>query len=183
MNAPASMKILIASALLLTATAWAEEVPTERGVTLLLKIVTYDTHFDAAATAPFLVLVPFDQDKARAEAAALELVPLSKTKIKGRPLAFQVVSAEQLEVASVGASAILAMPGLGAPLLTEITRVGQQARLYTLGLSEVAAKKHVALGVLASESGKPEIIINVVQTRAIGAEFPPAILKVAKLIQ
>lgn len=174
------MKTLVATLLLLAAPALADEVPTERGVTLLLKIITYDSHFDSASTAPFVVLVPFDADKAKAEAAVNELGALAKTTIKGRPLAFKVVSADQLES---DAAAILALPGIGTPLLTEIARVGQKQHRYTLALSEAAVQKYTALGVTVGASGKPEILLNVPNVKAIGAEFPPAILKVAKLIQ
>lgn len=171
--------------LLLALPASADEVPLQLGVTVLLKVLTYEASFDTRGSGDFLVLVPFSGDKrAPADAAVEALAPLAHSKLRTRTLTFMVVKANELQATVMARkpAAILLLPDADDILLAETRRLGREARVYTLGLGEQAVQTSVTLGVTVKDS-KPQVIINVPQARAEGCEFPQSILKLAKLVR
>jgi hypothetical protein len=58
----------------------------------------------------------------------------------------------------------------------------REKRRYTFGLSEAAARDGALLAVTPHE-GKLLPVLNVATARAIGAEFPASVLKLARVVQ
>lgn len=176
------------AALLASPGAWAEE-PTDPKVAMpiLLKVLTYDTNFDARGAGPFVVLVASEPAQSSAREQLLGVLKsLSVSSIKNRPLKF--VSTEfkdeaslQSEVEKNKAAAVLAVPGLATQAVKAISEVAQDNQIYTLTL-EAAAVQQLAVGV-GSSSGKPQILINEKAARGVGAKFENSVLKLAKVIQ
>jgi len=171
--------------MLLSAAAPADEVPLSVGATVLLKVLTYDASFDGRGSGDFVVLVPHAPDrKAEADVAMEALAPLTKSKLKARALSFVPVRAAELAgaIETKRASAILLLRGSSSDLIAEAARLGKSARVYTLGASEDSVQNGVALGVTVKDS-KPQVLINVAQSRAEGMDFPQSILKLARVVK
>jgi hypothetical protein len=166
-------------------TASGEEMPVEQGVTLLLKVLTYEAGFEAKGSGEFVVLVPYGAEgRGRADAAVEALAPVAKAKVKTRALSFVPVKSTEISATHSGrkVSAVLLLPGSDASVVNETGRLGRDSHIYTLGLDEDSVRSGAALGVTAKE-GKPQVLLNVAQAKAEGSEFPQSILKVAKLIR
>ena len=159
-------------------------MPLELGTTVLLKVVTYDTTFDARSPGEFVVLIPYADDGSRALAAVEQLANVARSRIRARPLSFHAVKSTELsaEAKARKASAILALEGTPDSVLAEIARAGKELRAYTLGLGEDAVKASVAIGVTMHD-GKPQITVNIERARSTGVELPQSILKVARLLR
>src|SRR5438067_9671367 len=112
--------------LAVSSTAWAQDVPLELGATLLLKVVTYDASFEGRGSGDFVVLVPYSDDRARAEAAVQQLASVARSRIRSRTLSFFAVKGADLgaELHAKKASAILALEGTPEALLVDIARLG-----------------------------------------------------------
>lgn len=172
------MRALALVVLLATSASAQERVPDGLGLLVMLKVLTYDTGFDARGDGEFVVLVPYASGH-EAEANALAKVgnALDVKSIKERALRFVVVPAA--ESSKQTASAVLLhanFPGeVARPLLT----MGRTKRWYTLVLDETLLVDGAVLGVGLSE-GKPQPLINVTTARTVGAEFASAVLKRAR---
>src|SRR5438105_11629627 len=102
---------------LFATSASAEEMPVEQGVTLLLKLLTYEAGFEARGAGEFVVLVPYGPEgKGRADAAVEALAPVAKARVRSRPLSFVAVKSAELASTHAGrkVSAILLLPGADA---------------------------------------------------------------------
>jgi hypothetical protein len=154
------------------------EAPLKLGALVLLKLVTYDAAFDARGAQEFVLAVPYSKGReAEANAVVKELEGLETRRIKQRPLVFRAVPLERAEGEALLVSAALS-PGDVAPLLLK----ARERRQYTFGLSEAVARDGALLAVTPKD-GKLQPVLNVSTARAIGAEFPPSVLKLALVVQ
>lgn len=156
-------------------------------VLLLLKVLTYDKTFAARGDGDFVVLLAAEPgQKSDREALLAEIERSGPQTILSRPLRFVRAEADgrALEdaIRATRASALLVLPGISRDKAAELAGVGTRLRVYTLGLDEAVVAAGVALGV-AIEDGRPQILINHPATEAIGAEFEPALLQRARVIQ
>ncbi|PZR10533.1 MAG: hypothetical protein DI536_20035 [Archangium gephyra] len=168
----------LAVTLLATASAAQERVPDSLGLLVMLKVLTYDSGFDARGSGDFVVLIPYAPGR-EVDAAALAKLgsALEVKSIKERPLRFVVVPAA--ESSKQSASAVLLhsnFPGeVARPLLT----MGRTRRWYTLVLDETLMLEGAVLGVGLAD-GKPQPLLNVTASKSVGAEFTSAVLKRAR---
>lgn len=174
-----------AAALLLAAVAAhaADRVPPELGFVVLLKVLTYDAGFDRRGSGDFVVLVPY-ASRASADKLLKEVEYISASRVKTRTLSLVAVevSALKAEVAARQAAAVLVPDDAPPAVVEEAVRVCDAARIYGLSLSEAGVQAGLALGV-APKDGRPQVLLNLAKVRAIGAEFPPNILRVARVVQ
>jgi hypothetical protein len=154
-------------------------------LTLMLKVITYDNAFARTGEGAFVVLVPYagaDREQADEVVAAAET--LAQKMILHRSLKFVPVKADELS-AKVGeqhASAVLMPSGAPASLTQRVVSVAAAQHIYSLAMDPERVDDGIALGV-ATNNGKPQLIINITSARAEGCEFQPSVLKVAKTVQ
>lgn len=157
----------------------AQEVPAPLALMVLLKVLTYDAHFAERGAGDFVVLVPFGVgDESRASDLVERAKGLELKSINERPLKFTVVPAEALG-GGKGASAVLLHAGFPEDAARSVLAAATKARLYSLALDEPLVKQGAMLSV-ASNAGRPQVVLNVTTARAIGAELGPSVLKVAR---
>jgi hypothetical protein len=170
-----------AVALALVAAVAYAQVPSQLALMVMLKVITYDTGFAGHGGGEFVIAVPYAKGE---EASANEAVATSEAidlkSINDRPLKFVTVPAAELS--SNKASAVLLHAGMSAGTAREVLAHAAKAKLYSLAFDEQLVKDGAMLGV-ASNGGKPQVLINVVTARAAGVEFGPSVLKVARTFQ
>ncbi|MBI3184243.1 MAG: DUF4154 domain-containing protein [Myxococcales bacterium] len=174
---------------LLSLPAFGQDAPDPKiAMPILLKVLTYDVNFEARGRGEFVVLVASENgQQAEREKLLGVLTGLSVATIKNRPLKF--VGTEfrdegslQSEIDRHKASAVLAVPGLSEKALNAVSEVSQDNQIYTLSLDRSMVEKALAVGVTQA-GGRPQILINEKASRAVGAKFESAVLKLAKVIQ
>lgn len=188
---PAGLAFLGAALGVLPAALAQEETPaareTRETMGILLRVLTYDLNFESRGRGDFVVLLASEAGQ-RAERQKLlsALASFSTPSIKNRPLKF--VGAEfkdepslQAEIDRHRASALLAVPGLSSQGLAQLSEVSQDNQLYTLSFERSTVEKSLAVGVTHFQ-GKPQILINKKASRAVGAKFEAAVLRLAKVI-
>ncbi len=154
-------------------------------VPAVLRVLPYDTNFEARGNGPFVVLV-VSADAVTAQAAsAIKDAPAPE--LKKRPVKFVTTTysgevALQTAIDSTKASALLAAPGLSPPVIKAMWEVAQDNQLYALALDEPTVESMFPLGV-KMEDGKPKIIINEKSSKAVGARFETVVLKLARVIR
>lgn len=168
------------------APAHADEVPPQIGLLVMLKVLTYDSGFEArVGDRDFIVLVPYwpnQTDTARTSAAAGMELPIKA--MVGRPLRFEPVPAADLENQLVARNAAAVLVLAGTPLELAKQQAGAAARhqRYAITLDADLVKAGIPIGV-ALNNGKAQPILNVAAARAIKAEFSAAVMRVARIQQ
>ncbi len=176
------MRAAVAALALLTASsARAERVPDSLGVLVMLKVLTYDAGFDARGGGEFVVLVPWAPGhEDDAQALAKTAAGLDVKSIKERPLRFVVVPAG--DCGKQSASAVLLHAGFPGEAARPVMNLARGRRWYALSLDEALMPDGAVLGVGLAD-GKPQLLLNVTASRAVGAEFAAAVLKRARTFQ
>ncbi len=173
------MRAVAAALVLYAGAARAQEVPPQLALMVMLKVLTYDGHFAERGGGDFVVLVPYAKG---GEGRAAELVEkaqgLELKSINERPLKFLAVAASELG-GGTRASAVLLHAGFPPDAAQEVLAIATKARLYSLALDEALVKQGAMLSV-ASNAGKPQVVLNVTTARVVGAEMGPSVLKVAR---
>lgn len=175
-------------ALLLSTFAFGADAPSldyKAAVPAVLRVLPYDTNFEARGNGPFVVLV-VSANPATAQAAAT-IKDTSVSELKKRPVKFVTTTysgeaALQTAIDSTRASALLAPPGLDGATLKAMWEVAQDNQLYALALDAPTVESMFPLGV-TMEEGKPRIIINEKSSKAVGARFETVVLKLARVIR
>jgi hypothetical protein len=166
--------------------AWGQgEVPTPLGMLVMLKVVTYDTHFAEHGQGDFVVLVPFEPAQADDAHALVQAgAGLETRRINDRALVFEAVPADELapRLKSRAASAVLLPHALSGPGLERVLAVARAGRVYALSLVEAQVQAGATLGV-GLANGRPQPLLNVAAAKAVGAEFPPSVLRLARAVQ
>ncbi|MBK7859041.1 MAG: hypothetical protein IPJ65_10570 [Archangiaceae bacterium] len=172
---------LVAAVALVGARVHAQEVPHQLALMVMLKVLTYDGNFALRGGADFVVLVPYAKgEAARAEETVTKAEAVDLHSINYRALKYVPVLVSEL--GSVKGSAVLLHPGASAEMAKEALAFAAKAKLYSLAFDEGWVKEGAVLGV-AGNAGKPQVLINVTAARGIGADFKPAVLKVARTFQ
>jgi hypothetical protein len=171
----------LSSCLLVAGAAAAEEVPDELALKLMLRVLTYDANFDRRGTGDFVVQVAFEKGHEARAARLVELAArLGLTTIARRPLKLVAAPLEGLDVSKSGA--VLVAPGTSAAVAHDVVKAATGGKLYTMAFDEAVVKDGAMIGV-ASNDGRPQVLLNVVTARAIGADLNSAVLKVARTFQ
>lgn len=159
------------------------EVPPQLGVVVMLKVLTYDASFTSRGTGDFVVCVPTSELVPGLAARLAELEPVGATLISGRKVRLRQVPADQVAgLAGLHASAVLFLPGLEPQLVDQWAAAATQLKLYTVSLEPSDAQQKVLLSVEAVE-GKPRPVVNFRVATAVGAQFPPSVLRLARVVQ
>jgi hypothetical protein len=157
-------------------------------IPILLKVLTYDETFDSRGSGPFTVAVASEpgQEAARAELTD-ELKTLTVTSIKNRPLKFVPIEFKDekslsSELTRSSADAILAVPGLSSSGVKTLSMVAEKAKRYSLALDASMVEQALSVGV-TTDGGKPQIVINDRASKAVGAKFDVAVLRLARVVK
>lgn len=172
--------LALALAVTLPCAAVADEaVPEPLALMVMLKVLTYDTNFASRGAGDFVVLVPFAKGaEARATAAVAKAEAINLHSINDRALRFVPIALADLP--GTKASAVLLHAGFAPETAREVVVASSRARLYTLAFDEPLVKDGGAMLGVASNAGKPQVVINTVTARSVGADFAGAVLKVAR---
>lgn len=173
---------VVALLLLVALRAFAEpptEVPPRLAMLVMLKVLTYDSGFEARGQGDFVVAIPFSKGaEGAAEAVRVSLADLDIKTIKQRTLVFRPTAWGS----KAAADAVLVSSALTADDLRAAVQVSRAAKQYSLAFDERLVAEGVLLGV-ASVNGKPQPVLNVSTARALGAEFSPSVLKLVRVVQ
>jgi len=174
------VRALVASMALVATLAHAQpaEVPPKLGLLVLLKVLTYDSGFDARGQGDFVVLVPFSKgNEARAQSLVDELGTIEVKTIKQRRLVVRSVPAgERLD-----GQAVLFTSALGHEQHKPVLDSAKSAKLYSLSFGDEEVREGALLGVV-QVGGKLQPVINVATAKVLGAEFAASVLKVARTV-
>jgi hypothetical protein len=159
-------------------------MPTALALTLMLKVITYDTAFTRTGEGTFVVLVPWAGDSARAEEVVAVAGTLSQKVILHRSLRFVAVKSSELsaKISELHPSALLAPQGTPVSVARDIARAAADAKIYSLALDVERVQDGIALGV-GTDNDKPQLNINMSAARAEGCDFQPSVLKIAHTVQ
>ena len=109
---------------------------------------------------------------------------VANAKVKTRVLKLHLVDvAARADTAkALKPAAILVMPDSPAPVLAAAIKVAKAEQLYTLAFGEAPVQGGAFLGV-APHDGKPQVLLNATTAKAIGAELPNNVLRIARVFQ
>ena len=176
-----AVRALAVAVAVVSASAQAQEVPGHLALMVMLKVLTYDTNFASRGSGDFVVLVPFAKgDAGRAADTVEKAEGVDLHSINDRALKFVAVPVSEL--GATKGSAVLLHAGMAAEVAKDIVGQATRARLYSLAFDEALVKEGSMLGV-ASNGGKPQVLINVTTARSAGVDFAPAVLRVARTFQ
>lgn len=184
--------IAVTAALLMAGSvAHAQDAATELdpkiALPVLLKVITYDRNFAARGGGEFVILVASEDGKT----PPIDLVAIAKTmklvSVQERPLRFVATSFKDqpsldAAIQATHAAAIMAAPGTSPAGFKDISEVAQDNQIYTMTMDPSAVQKDFAIGV-GNKDGRPQIVINLAMSKAIGAVFESSVLKLARVIQ
>lgn len=161
------------------------EVPAPLGMLVMLKVVTYDSHFGDHGQGDFVVLVPHEAAQADDARALVQAGGALETRrINDRTLVFEAVAVDDLaaRLKARSASAVLLPRGLAGPALERALAAARAGHAYSLCLSESQVAAGAMLGV-GLANGRPQPLLNVAAAKAAGVEFPASVLRLARVVQ
>lgn len=180
--------LALVSGLIVAGPARADEsVPAELALKVMLRVLAYDAAFSNHGTGDFTVVVPWKPGAEKARDAAMAAAGgLAEKSIKGRPLKFVALefsSAASLADAAnkAGATAFLAPAGLVAEDYGAIANATRRMKAYGLSLVPAGVDAGVMLGV-ANNGGRPQILLHREASQEVGASWPPAVLRLARVL-
>jgi hypothetical protein len=179
--------LLILFLLPLPSVAQPMSLPAESQVPLLLKVLTYDRHFETRAGQEVVVGIVFVPGDAESQAAAND-VGETFFKFKGKtvkklPVTYVMVeykSAAEVEklIKAKGVNVLYITPG-NAKNLEQLVRISQANGVTTATGVPEYVKKGVAIGVGQRPDKKPQIHINLSSSKSEGSEFDASLLQIA----
>ncbi len=180
----------VAAVVLLAAQlARAEEIPVEKRVLILLRVLAYDHQLARRAGDSVPVAVVYRAGDAASEAAATEMVTAlgaaaAKVNVAERPV--RVASLPfgdglDRDLARARAVAVYVCPGLEK----ETARIAAAtAKGQALSFSHDEAGVHAGLSVgIVRRGDRAAIVVNLVAARAEGAELSAALLRLAEVVK
>jgi hypothetical protein len=159
-------------------------------VPLILKILTYDRHFESKAgreVAIGIVYSPEDQGSVQSANQVFEtLYRFSDKTVKRLPIKYHLLeytSPEKLERSIVdrSISVLYVAPG-NLKNLEGITRISQARGVTTSTGVPDYVRRGVAVGIGVADE-RPQILINLNSARAEGSEFDASLLRIATVIK
>ena len=180
------------AALLCAPAAAAEAMPFSADVqiTLLLKILTYDRSFTAKAKSGVtigVVYVPSDPQSVKAKDEIVKtLQAVSDLRIKNVPIKFQPIeyrNPASLETAArSGVNVFYIAPG-NAEILDQVLKVSHRSGITTATGVPEYVQRGVAIGIGIKADKKPDILINLPNSRSEGSEFDASLLRIATVVK
>jgi hypothetical protein len=159
-------------------------------VPLLLKILTYDRHFESKASRELAIGIVYSpEDPASLPAADQIFTTLYKFRdktVKAKPIRYYLLeytSPEKLErsIADRGISVLYVAPGNG-PNLEALLKVSQARGVTTTTGVPEYVRRGVSVGIGLADD-RPQILINQTSARAEGSEFDASLLRIATVLK
>jgi len=159
-------------------------------VPLILKILTYDRHFDSKAgreVAIGIVYAPEDPASVNAANQIFEtLYRFSDKTVKRLPIKYHLLEyggPERLErsILDRNISVLYVAPG-NAKNLEAVTKVSQARGVTTATGVPDYVRRGVAVGIGMADD-RPQILINLNSARAEGSEFDASLLRIATVVK
>lgn len=163
------------------------DLDVKSAISPLLKVLAYDTSFDARGVGDFTVLIIAPPSLTRERDRLLEQLRDVSIKVKARPVKF--VAAEyksdhelQGEIDRTRACALLPVPETPMETVKAIWEVAQDNQMYALSLTAKMVEQLLPVGVTV-EGDRPQILINEKASAAVGARFETSVLRLARIIK
>ncbi len=156
-------------------------------VPLILKVLTYDRHFESKAGRELIIGVvyePGDPDSLKSASTIIAtLLRFSGKTVKRLPIRYQLVAMDQMArlVPSMGISVLYVAPG-NARNLAALTRFSQANHVTTVTGVPGYVTQGVAVGIDVAQE-RPQILINLSSSKAEGSEFDASLLRIASVIK
>ncbi len=185
-NAARALALLLALRPGLAAAAEAMPLKPDLQIPLILKILTYDRHFESKAGAQVVVGIVYAPTDPSSVAAANEvgdvLFRFQDKTVKRLPIRYRLVeysTPEALErtIERWRISVIWVAPG-SAKNLAGITAVSQRKGVTTTTGVPDYVRRGVSVG-LGLGDDRPQILINLASARSEGSEFDASLLRIA----
>ena len=163
--------------------------PLELQVPLILKVLTYDHHFEEKASAELVIGIVFDPTQPASVAAQREMADIlaraadktiKKVPIRHLALEYGAMADFEAAVRSKGVNVLYLTPDLRN--VEELIRFSQANRLTTTTGVRSYVEKGVAVGVGVRQD-KPEILINLPGSRSGGSDFDASLLRIATVLK
>jgi len=154
---------------------------------LILKVLTYDRHFEAKANGELVVGVVFEQadpDSLKAASTVYDtLLRFSGKTVKRLPMRFNLVPIGSLErsVEQLKINVLYIAPG-NARNLERLTRFSQANGITTATGVPDYVKRGIAVGIGVSDD-RPQILINLPASKSEGSEFDASLLRIATIFK
>jgi YfiR/HmsC-like len=156
-------------------------------IPLILKVLTYDRHFESKAGRELLIGVVYEQgdpESLKAASTIFEtLLRFSGKTVKRLPIRQQLVPMASLTrlVPSMGISVLYVAPG-NARNLDAITRFSQESHVTTVTGVPDYVRHGVSVGIDVAQQ-RPQILINLASSKAEGSEFDASLLRIATIVK
>jgi len=159
-------------------------------VPLLLKILTYDRHFETKAGRELAIGITYAPEDPESQQAAEQILQTlyrfrDKTvkTLAIRYYLFEYSSPEKLQrsIADRGASVLYIAPGMSRHL-EAILKVSQARSVTTVTGVPDYVRRGVAVGIGLADD-RPQILINQASARAEGSEFDASLLRIATVVK
>lgn len=165
-------------------------LPAENQIPLLLKVLTYDRHFESKAGRDLVIGVVYvagePESVQAAEAVAQTLYKFAGKTVKKLPIKYHMVeytSSSDLEKAikAKGINLFYIAPG-NAKNLADLIRISQANSVTTATGVPDYVKKGVSVGIGVRQD-RPQILINLPSSKSEGSEFDASLLQIATVVQ
>ncbi len=165
--------------------------PADVQITLLLKILTYDRSFPAKAKSGVtigVVYVPSDPQSVKAKDEIIKtLQAVSDLRIKNVPIKFQPIeyrnpASLETAVRTGGVNVFYIAPG-NAEGLDQLLKVSHTRGITTATGVPEYVQRGVAIGIGIKADKKPDILINLPNSRSEGSEFDASLLRIATVVK
>lgn len=159
-------------------------------VPLILKVLTYDRHFESKAGREVGIGIVYNPEEPDSVAAANQifetLFRFADKTVKRLPIRrylLEYSSPEKLErsISEREISVLYVAPG-NAKNLEVITRLSQARSVTTTTGVPDYVRRGVAVGIGLSDD-RPQILINLASARAEGSEFDASLLRIATVLR
>jgi hypothetical protein len=173
----------------LPSTAQPMPLPAESQVPLLLKILTYDRHFETKAGREVVVGIVYvagdPESRNAAEEVGQTFYKFAGKTVKKIPVKFVMVeytSAAEVEklFKAQNVKVVYVTPG-NARNIVDLVRISQANGLTSATGVPEYVKKGIAVGVGMRQDKKPQIHINLKSSKSEGSEFDASLLQIAEV--
>jgi hypothetical protein len=165
--------------------------PPDVQITLLLKILTYDRSFQAKAKSGVtigVVYVPGDPQSVKAKDEILKTLRLiadrtiKNVPIKAVALEYRDPAALAKAVTAGSVNVFYIAPG-NSDSLQQLLRMSHTRGITTATGVPEYVHRGVAIGIGIRPDNKPEILINLPNSRQEGSEFDASLLRIATVVK
>lgn len=165
--------------------------PADVQITLLLKILTYDRSFQAKARSGVMlgvVYVAADAQSVKAKndiMKTLQLVSdrtIKNVPIRAIPLEYRDHASLEKAVRADGVNVFYIAPG-NSESLQQLLRVSHTRGITTATGVPEYVQRGVAIGIGIKPDKKPDILINLPNSRQEGSEFDASLLRIANVVK